>query len=329
MRTSLALLMGFAGIMTANPYLEYIQINEFETKPQYFERIELEAYLPLHGFPVEVGGSVIVTNAGTAVVDSGVCFDTWPYEVVLDSTNTTGTFSLGDDSDYIRVYVPYPGGSDTFKSEVRYPSDCWAPPQGASASRYSDSRWYVDVSPTFGAYNNDYNGGIAGRVLDRSGHPLEHCLVRFETSYGKGYAGCDSMGRYVMCPLGLGIYQVSAHSDSNYLPAYYPEPCSIGVNGWLDSINMTMYPAGAAEERLGTAFLVSLRQRGRTLVLNADRPGGALVTVFDNLGRARLSEKIALAAGSNELALPGISSGVYFVNCRLGERALKTKLVLY
>jgi hypothetical protein len=63
--------------------------------------------------------------------------------------------------------------------------------------------------------------------------------------------------------------------------------------------------------------------------LNADRPGTALVTAYDNLGRVRMSEKVVLVSGSNELALPSLQSGVYFASCRLGERTLKTKFVLY
>jgi hypothetical protein len=72
-----------------------------------------------------------------------------------------------------------------------------------------------------------------------------------------------------------------------------------------------------------------LHQRGRTLVLDADRPGDALVSVYDNLGRVRMSEKVTLISGSNDLALPSLQSGVYLANCRFGERTLNTKFVLY
>jgi hypothetical protein len=70
-------------------------------------------------------------------------------------------------------------------------------------------------------------------------------------------------------------------------------------------------------------------QRGRTLVLSTDRPGTALVAVYDDLGRARMSEEVALVAGSNEVALPGLRSGVYFASCRFRERTSNAKLVLY
>jgi len=90
-----------------------------------------------------------------------------------------------------------------------------------------------------------------------------------------------------------------------------------------------MYPAGVADERHGPGHRTLLRQRGRTLVLNADRPGTALVRVYDNLGRVRMSEKVTFSSGSNEVALTDLKSGVYFASCRLVDRTFNTKFVLY
>lgn len=53
------------------------------------------------------------------------------------------------------------------------------------------------------------------------------------------------------------------------------------------------------------------------------------MSVYDNLGRVRVSERVALASGRNEVALTGLQSGVYFASCRFGERTLKAKFVLY
>ena len=158
---------------------------------------------------------------------------------------------------------------------------------------------------------------------------LPWCSVTFRNTWGNAYVGCDANGRYVMSPLGPGTYEVSAHGDSNYLPAYYPESVSIGVNGWQDSINMTVYPASVAEEYPEATAQVFLRQRGRRLILMADQPAMVSVSIYDDLGRVRMSEQVVLKSGSNELALPRFGSGVYFASCRLGIRTLKTKLVLY
>jgi hypothetical protein len=254
--------------------------------------------------------------------------------VVIGHENTTGIFSLGDSADSIELAGL---GHDT---DVYDGGSGWAPPAGMSATVYAHwegiwpdeyvvCQWYLDSTPTFGAPNDDRYGGIAGRVLDRFGRPLRWCLAWFRNETGCAYACCDATGRYIMSPLGPGTYQVSAQSDSTYLPAYYPDSVPIGVNGWRDSVSITMYPVGVAEGQRGATRQDFLRQRGRTLVLTADRPGTALVTVHDNLGRVRMSESVSLVPGSNEVPLRGLSSGVYFAGCRFRERNLAQKLVLY
>jgi len=134
MRRILAFLTALVAISLANPILERVYLSEFQTSPDSLERIELVPVLDPSRYPFEIGGAQIVTNAGTATIDSGVCFET-PYSlVVVDSTNTTGTFSLGDDSDDIRLYVPC--DNDTLSFSVRYPANphwnregSWVPPR--------------------------------------------------------------------------------------------------------------------------------------------------------------------------------------------------------
>jgi hypothetical protein len=285
-------------------------------------------------YPVDLSGCQIVTSAGTATIDSGVVLQDSNDFVVISRENTTGTFSLCDSADTVFLVglgdvEPYAYGSYGWTPPALMSAAIFAHWEGVWPYEYLARCWYLDSTPTLGAPNDDRYGGIAGRVLDRFGQPLENCWVRFQNAHGNGGAPCDSTGRYVMSPLGPGKYEVSARSDSTYLPVYYPESVSIGVNGWRDSINMTMYPTGVAEKSLAARPSVSLRQRGRTLVLTADIPGTAFVCVYDNLGRVRMSEKVTLVAGNNELALPSLSSGVYFANCRFGEQILKTKFVLY
>jgi len=327
-------LLVFAAALSANPVVEYF-FSEIQVAPDSLERIELHMYSNERPFPVDLSGWSLVTNAGTATIGCGTVLQDSNDFVIISRDNVSGPFALGDDSDNVRLEEGA-GVLDNY-SYGRYG---WTPPADMSVAIYTHLEgvwpyeylvgdWYIDSTPTFGTPNDDRYGGIAGRVLDRFGQPLENCWVRLENMHGNGGGYCDSTGRYVMSPLGPGTYEVSARSDSTYLPAYYPESVSIGVNGWCDGINMTMYPAGVAEEPGRAMSKRFLLQRGRTLVLNADRPGTAVVTVYDNLGRARMSERVALVSGSNELTLPSLRSGVYFVGCRFGERTLKTKLVLY
>jgi hypothetical protein len=97
----------------------------------------------------------------------------------------------------------------------------------------------------------------------------------------------------------------------------------------MDSINMTMYPAGVAEVGRRETPRGFLRQRGRMLVLMADQPGTALVSVHDDLGRVRMSEKVVLEMGRNELALPSLRSGVYFAIVQGEVRRDMAKVVLW
>jgi hypothetical protein len=335
-RRTAAFLVALVAISTANPFLDYVEVTEFQTAPQKCERIELNAVLPLYPLPFDLGGSRIITNAGTAIVDSGVCFDTNRWLVVLDSTNTTGTFSLGDDSDCIRVQLPESCGIVTW--DVRYPTPygrSWAPPAGASASLFGTYSfdWYIDLSPTFGAWNDDDGGGIWGYVRDKDSM-LNGATLHIKSAYGYGTATLGSYhdslygsGRFELKPTGPGKFVVTAEC-AGYLPYTYPETVELAPNEGL-GLDICLERAGVAEEGIGSATLVGLCQRGRTLVLTSLRPGTGLVTVYDNLGRVRMSEEVALVSGSNELALPSLRSGVYFASCRFGGQTLKTKLVLY
>ncbi|MBM3332533.1 hypothetical protein FJY68_11920 [candidate division WOR-3 bacterium] len=317
------------GILAANPFMEYIEVSEFQTAPQWFERIELRSVLNPDRYPFEIGGSQIVTNAGTAIVDSGVRFETWSTLVVLDSTNTGGTFSLGDDSDYIRTHLS--NGNATFDWEVSYPGRSWVPPRGTSASRAGF--YYIDVSPTFGAWNDDAGGGIWGHVRDQDS-ALNSAIVRVKSTYGYGTLALgtyrDSLygaGYFGLKPTGPGRFVVTVER-SGYLPYTYPESIELAANEGRE-LDIHLERAGVSEEGTGSSISIGLHQLGRTLVLNSGRPGTTLVSVYDDLGRLRMSERVALVVGQNELALPSLSSGVYFANCLFGERALNTKFVLY
>ncbi len=335
MKQVAALLTMLVAISMANPTMEYF-LSEIQVAPDSLERVEVHMYSRERQYPIDLSGCQIITHAGVATIDSGAVLHDSTDFVVISHENTTGTFSLGDSADTVTLAGLGGGDIDAYE----YGRYGWAPPAGMSATVYAHwegvwpddyvvCQWYLDSTPTFGAPNDDRYGGVAGRVLDRFNRPLHWCMVWFSNRNGNARTNTDSTGHYVMSPLGPGAYQVSARSDSTYLPTYFPDSVSIGVNGWRDSINMTMYPVGIAEGSPVAGRPTFLRQRGRTLVLTADRPGTALVRVWDNLGRVRVSEQVALGPGSNELPLPGLQSGVYFVSCRLSERTSTAKLVLY
>ena len=334
MARALAFLTALVAVAAANPTMQHF-LSEIQAAPDSLERVELHMYLGLMPYPVDLSGCQIVTMAGAATIDSGVVLRDSNDFVVISRDNTDGTFSLGDSADTVCLVgllgdvAPYVYGTDNWMPPSLMSAAIYAHWEGVWPYEYLAHSWYLDSTPTFGVRNDDVGGGIAGRVLDRFGQPLDNCWVRLQNAHGNGGVACDSVGRYVMSPLGPGTYQVSARSDSTHLPAYYPDSVTIAVNERRDSINMIMYPVGLAGGRSTDEPVTFLHQRGRTLVLDADRPGVALVSVYDNLGRVRMTEKVALVAGKNELALPILQSGVYFANSRLGERTLNTKFVLY
>ncbi len=345
-RISIALVV-FAAALPANPDPPVI-LSEIETAPDSCERLELHQYTGFSpGARIDLSGAPLVTNAGVAVIDSGVVLPADSY-VVIDSTNTTGVFSLGDDSDYIRLCVP--GGYDTFR--LRYPDNphwtyerSWVPPPRMSAALHTWTvwdqyfiewrfyTWYVDTTPTFGASNDDNGGGIRGLVLDPDSQPIAGATVQIASANGTATMQTESgtqlyqRGYFEERPTGPGKFVLTAEYPG-YQPYTYPETINLAPNE-LQEIIIYLQRPGAVEERVKSATVFELRQRGRTLVLDADRPGTALVSVYDDLGRVRMSEKVTLISGSNDLALPSVGRGVYFANCRFGERTLNTKFVFY
>jgi hypothetical protein len=338
-----ALLLVFVVVLWANPVMPVV-FSEIQTAPDSLERIELHLYAGDE--PFDLSGAELVTNAGAAVIDSGLVIYPESNYVVIDSTNTTGVFSLGDDSDYVRLCIP---GEDTFR--LRYPADpsyahdaSWAPPSGTSASIYQFWNWqdpywvdyytwYIDGTPTFGTRNNDTLGGIAGHVYGDGGLPVDGATVRVIAAQGTAQHTSGEFfwpprhGYFAQKPTGPGMFIVTA-DFSGYLPFTYPETIELAPNEGRD-INVQLQRPDAVEEQAGSVTLSELHQRGSPLVVSADRPGTVLLSVHDNLGQLRVSDKVALIAGRNELASPNLRSGVYFACCRFGDRTLKTKLVLY
>ena len=334
------LLIVFVAALSANPVAIAV-FSEIQTSPDSLERIEFHVYAGMWAF--DLSGAEIVTNAGTAIIDSGLVIYPESNYVVINRTNTTGVFSLGDDSDYVRLNF---SGPTHF--ELRYPANpfmtsqkSWAPQVGTSASIYHWSEWrghiqqdyytwYIDETPTFGAPNDDTLGGIAGHVYGDSSQLVDGAAVDVTAAQGSAqlYTGYYApQGCFAQRPTGPGRFVVTANYPG-YLPYTYPATIELAPNEERNLVIHLQRP-GAVEQRSSTPIEVDLRRRGRSLVLNSDRPGIALVSVCDNLGRVRMSEKVSLASGSNELALPSLSSGVYFANCRFGERTLNTKFVLY
>ncbi|MCX6843476.1 MAG: T9SS type A sorting domain-containing protein [candidate division WOR-3 bacterium] len=338
-----AFLIMLVAIAVANPVMTVV-FSEIQTAPDSLERIELHMYSGLHGY--DLSGAQLITRAGTAVIDSGLAIGYDSTYVVIDRSNTTGVFSLGDDSDYVRLCIP--GSYETLS--VRYPANpfrahdaSWAPPFGASASIlqwwewqngewFDYYTWYVDETPTFGAANDDASGGICGYIRDDRGLPINGATVSISAAQGSVQMASRGVwfwpdGYFEQKPTGPGTFTVTAECP-DHLPGAYPDPIVLTPNE-LREITITLDRVGMTEEAADKASCVGLHQHGQTLVVTADRPGTAFVTVYDNLGRVRMSEKVTLVSGSSEVPLSGLQSGVYFAEARKGPYRSRVKVILW
>ena len=127
-----ALLLVAAAV--ANPIVPTL-INEIQVAPDSLERIELNTrYWP--GGYQDFSGWQIITNAGTATVNNGVVATGPDDYVVLDQSNVTGTFSLGDAGDMIILKcAPNESVVVSYPSPLCNLAQCWCPPAGMSVAR--------------------------------------------------------------------------------------------------------------------------------------------------------------------------------------------------
>jgi hypothetical protein len=349
MRRTAVFLIALAFAADANPVMDWY-ISEIQVAPDSLERVELHFYSGSQ-CPGDLSGARIITRAGTAVIDSGVVLDSTNY-VVIDRTNTSGTFSLADDSDNVRLAIP----PDTLNGQsVVYPGNpnrnhahSWRPPAGLScclatwteywppALDYVDVvTWYIDSTPTFGSANDGAAGGISGLIFDNNGHALPGATVTISAAQGEAQMVSAEQyywpaGYYEEMPTGPGVFFVTAAKEG-YLPGCYSDSIRLNTNERQYYINIYLYPLGLAEQAVasGRACPCISWYRDRLLIV-CDRECPARVRVVDEVGRVVWRQTVELRTGTNGVVLNAqLDPGVYFASCRLGERTLKTKFVLY
>jgi hypothetical protein len=334
----LVCLLFAAAVVAANPYVITF-LSEVSTNPAH-------QFVELHcaptSMPTDLGGWRIVTSQSVCTMTCQLQQDEF---LVIDSAALAqgdigrGAIHINPLGDSV-VLVTDSGPVADKVHFPRYPTGyerAPLPPATGSIAfwNYDDfegqsMNWYVDSTPTPGCENDDY-GVIAGTVTGTGGDTLEYVYVTASGANGHSHCGLYQQSGYYIRGLGAGTYQVKAsayHQGQNYLFAY-PESVAVGYAQHVLDIDIVIPLTGVAGEAIGDAPSFGLQQRGRSLLLTTDRPGFALVSVYDNLGRVRMSEKVILASGSYELPLYLLSSGVYFASCRFGERTASTKLVLY
>ncbi len=182
----------------SNPYpvSQPTLINEVQTSLDSLEAIELHwAPPPPDIQDIDLGGWFVTTSAGTAYINPGVILPDSGY-VVINSTNTTGGFSLNDSLETIKIYPPdedfLPDSLSIFFLLDSF--SIFLPPEGKSAAlcnelvpdpgdtEYFDQilYFYWDSSPTLGYENDDQHswGIIKGGVWDKYNQPISGALIK-------------------------------------------------------------------------------------------------------------------------------------------------------
>jgi len=332
--TALAAALLLVAVGAANPIVPTL-INEIQVAPDSLERIELNTrYWP--GGYQDFSGWQVITDAGTAVVNNGVAANGPDDYVVLDCSNVTGTFHLGDAGDVIVLR-----GTDNESLTVSYPSvgcdhaRCWCPPAGMSVARivYTVSQpmpdiiymWYHDATPSFGAANDDTLGGIFGTVRNQQGEPLCSAVVRISWPGGVSGDWTDAQGCYSAHPTGQGTFRVTATIGGQ--SGEYPDSVFVAQNEFRNGIDITV-PYTAANE--SPAVRLKLDWRGGWLRVSADRPLNAELRVVNAAGQLGRCLRVRLGSGETELRpLGNLPAGVYFVQGNIGKEKVNRKVTVF
>ncbi|MEO0086389.1 MAG: hypothetical protein ABIK37_07150 [candidate division WOR-3 bacterium] len=336
-------------VTAANPIMTVV-FSEVQVAPDSLERLELHPYSWAHGFPYDLGGAQVITRAGTAVVNSGVVFENESSYVVLDRSNLTGTFSLGDTGDLVRFVL----GHDLETLSVAYPGNpyrsherSFVPPAGMSAAvyqwwegvypdLYDVYTWYLDSTPTFGAANDDNAGGVFGTVRDDDSVGLAGATVTlsgpngaFQMTTWSGYPSPYGRGYYFQKPTGPGRFWMSV-TLPDYLPWSLAESLELGANE-LRQIDVVLVPdTVGVEEQAARTQVLQVAWRKREIIVHAAEPARAAVGVFGSDGRLVWQNLVVLERGANALALvPKPPAGVYLVSVRSGAAAFGRKVVIF
>lgn len=328
MRFIVIIFVALVATLIANPVVETF-FSEIQTSPDSLERLEIHPYNWFGSYPFDLSEFRLVTQTGTTYVNQGVVLENENSYVVLDQSNMTGVFNLGDDSDSILLSRPNGDTIWTLIYPFRYRSysyGCWAPESGMSCAIYQGWSpwpdpfdyylWYIDSTPTFGQPNDDTLGGIYGRVFTIDTTPIGSVWVSI-----KGPQGGDDYYIYTpgttfeFHPIGPGIFEVSA-LRTGYAQGFYPESVRVGANETRTGVNIYLEPLPLIEEQ--SSSLDNQLPIKSTIL-------GSVLTIASN-ERAFLfnitGKKVAnLVPGKNNLN--HLSPGVYFLKAEVTGKGYK------
>jgi len=341
----LVLVLLLAGsVAHADPLPVYITVSEYQTAPDSLERIELH-YFPPAPIYENVYGWRIVTSAGTSWVSDSVWLDSSSY-VVIDSSNTSGIFSLGDEEDYISILDWQP----LLPEGISYPDESPAPPEGASVALFfmwcedeygARFDYYIDSVPTFGGENLHYPGCAASGYV-RSGEdslPIAGATLHFLCSDPPLFVcpdvslktdvvvSTDSAGAYWVDSLYALSYEVLVRADG-----FGSEQSVLELRGALHTTHADFYLVQtrieAERETTSRNSLGISPNPFRQEVCIWTPAGAGNVSIWDASGRRLIQLPTGFVKWDGRDGCGReLPAGAYFLQYSAGQRSQAEKLV--
>ncbi len=326
---------GFLSLTLADP-ISPTFINEYQTAPDTFQRVELFSCPEFFRTGVHnIYLDSIVTNNGKMNLQHLLIDPALPYVQWLDGM-------IDKNGDTMRIYSWFDADPYYWEEVIR--GQNWLP-EYASVSLiwYNDvhgidlTRWYIDFTPTFGEENDGY-GFIKGQVKDTNGKPLTGMvIIKGEYDSSTVWSSADWQDGLYVTVLAVGKYYVRAQADSHWTQVY-PESVEVknldttGVDFSLAGIEETHNPVSPALPQFSILpFNDNIR-----ILFQLPRPLAAKVTVFDGSGRM---VKVLFNGKADNRAHTlywdrrdrygkEMPAGLYFVTLEAGKSMITKKLVL-
>lgn len=356
MKSSLfASLFLFPIALFANP-IPLFEVKEIQVAPDSFEKIELKWY-GWDGNDYILDDFMLITSDDTFFLDSGVCADSFSRIVLLSDSNVPG-FHLNDTQDSIIIKdTTFQEGRFIYSPVVRYWDNSIGPtpPPNTSAS-YVDIRvgygmegwiyypdWYIDSTPTFGNYNDDYPGcKMSGKVFDKDSVPVKGIKIHIRHPHGQYcYYDCeyedvsDTDGSYSFDSIVTQHYQVYIISNIYTADTLQTYCC---VMSPVENLNIYLHQAAIEENEVGNLEDIKLEITPNPFInttnIRLESPGVKIseIRVYDAGGR--LVTTLPISSGNYAVwdaydnKGQKVKKGVYFCRLKAGFHALTRKLVL-
>lgn len=240
------------------------------------------------------------------------------------------SLTLFDSAGHVADWVCYP----------RYPTGHGKgplPPTPGSIAfwNYDDGEdqsmnWYVDSTPTPGEANNDYSR-ITGTLTGTGGVTFDDGGVAATGRYGCCGLGLYQQADFTIGGLGAGTYVVSAvgYYNGHEYDTVYPESVTVGYSQVVGGINFVIPVTGVAETR-SAPLLPLMKVSGRALLVSGDGSAPVSVQLYNQVGSRVGAFDLGPIRSEKRIELPAsFAPGVYFASCRVGQRELRAKFVVY